>query len=154
MLVADHLHFEVARVRTELHHEHGGSGHFVLDLEEVVLQLVGVGRHADALAATALGGLEHDRIADALGGREGFLGGRHHRLVEDVVGDAAVIGQGGHEAVAGPGDGGHFSSLGEDVRRDLVAEDGHHRSSGSNELDSVVVEGIRENRILRRVSPS
>ena len=84
--VAHDLHLEVARARAERDEEDGRAGHLAEYLRVGDAQRGLVGRHADALAAAALGGLEHDGVADAVGGVDGLLLGVDARGVELLKG--------------------------------------------------------------------
>lgn len=52
--------------------------------------LVAVG-HADALASTSLRGLDHDGVADAVGGGESLVEGRDLGLAESLRRDSALL---------------------------------------------------------------
>ena len=54
VLISDDLHLEMASVLAELHHEHGGAGHLVLDLDKVGAQLVLIVGHTDTLTTASL----------------------------------------------------------------------------------------------------
>ena len=70
MRVGQHLHLHVARVGQVALDVDGGVGEELLALAaralEGVLELVGVERHAEALAAAAARGLDRDRVADGV----------------------------------------------------------------------------------------
>lgn len=53
VLVAHDLHLDVARLRAELHHKHGGARHLIGDLHEIGLELLVVVGHADTLPTAA-----------------------------------------------------------------------------------------------------
>lgn len=48
-------------------------------------------RHPNALTPASLRGLHHHRVADAVGGVERLLEGRHLGLAESLLGDGALL---------------------------------------------------------------
>ena len=96
------------------------TGLLVLDLRERRGQLFRVLAHADALAAAALGRLEHDGVLDPFRGRQSFLRTMNTSRLERLARDRPVLLQVRLQGpvVAGvaegpaPGDGGHLRRLG------------------------------------------
>ena len=66
VLVADHLHFQMARAGHQLHDEDRRPGLLLLHLGKGGFEFGGVLAHADALAAAALRRLQHHGVLDSL----------------------------------------------------------------------------------------
>merc|ERR1719313_3291583 len=77
VLVANQLHFQVTGTACELHDEDRRSDNLRLDLLEGVLALLFRGDFPDALAAATLGGLQEDRVSDAVRLRHTLVDGRN-----------------------------------------------------------------------------
>mmetsp|Transcript_106671 Transcript_106671/g.340411 ORF Transcript_106671/g.340411 Transcript_106671/m.340411 type:complete len:442 (-) Transcript_106671:363-1688(-) len=155
VLVADDLDLDVTGALAELHDKDGGAWRrLVLHLREVGVNLLSAGAHPDALAAAALGCLDHDRIADALGDRGGLGGRFHETLLEDLIRDGSFRGEVGSQPISGPRDRGHTRSLREDIRANLIAEDRHHRCRRANKGHTELLKFGRQRRVLRGVAPA
>mmetsp|Transcript_32105 Transcript_32105/g.81797 ORF Transcript_32105/g.81797 Transcript_32105/m.81797 type:complete len:271 (-) Transcript_32105:669-1481(-) len=133
VLVAHDLHLQVARTLAELHEEDGRAGHLAEHLRVGGAQGLLVLGHADALAAAALGRLEHDRVADAVGGCDGLFLRVDARGVELVEGDVAVLVEVGGHAVAVPRHRRDARLLRDEVGADLVAQHAHNRRGRPDE---------------------
>mmetsp|Transcript_32537 Transcript_32537/g.76880 ORF Transcript_32537/g.76880 Transcript_32537/m.76880 type:complete len:1302 (-) Transcript_32537:34-3939(-) len=133
VLVAHDLHLQVARALAELHEEDRRAGHLAQHLRVGGAQRVLVPRHADALAAAALGRLEHDGVADAVGGLDGLLLRVDARGVELLEGDVAQLVEVRRHAVAVPWHRRDARLLRHEVGSDLVAEHAHHGRGRADE---------------------
>mmetsp|Transcript_29459 Transcript_29459/g.72929 ORF Transcript_29459/g.72929 Transcript_29459/m.72929 type:complete len:393 (+) Transcript_29459:1823-3001(+) len=153
MLVANYLHLEMPSLGAQLHHEHWRAWDLRLDQIEVNAQLVVVGAHADALATTALGCLQHDRIPDTVRRCKRFLYRGYHSLFEYLVRDSALRREVSYETITRPRDGRHLRSLRKDICTNLVTKHSHHRRSRADELDTTLFESGWEFRVLGRVAP-
>mmetsp|Transcript_34666 Transcript_34666/g.97377 ORF Transcript_34666/g.97377 Transcript_34666/m.97377 type:complete len:1206 (-) Transcript_34666:28-3645(-) len=153
VLIPDQLHLEVARAGAELHHEDGGARHLGGDLLPAQLELLVVGALPDALAASPLRCLQHHGVADAADVVAGLLQGLQACPLEGLLWDAAVALDRRGDPLAVPRDAGHPRGLGEDCRRDLVAERVHHGRGGAQERDACFCQSPRERWVLARVAP-
>lgn len=158
VLVPDDLNLEVASVLAQLHEEDGGAYDLVLHLNVSVPEVVLVVDETDAFTSSSFGRFDHDTVfvADFLGGLDGLLDSAARGLLEDVEGDGPFLVEVGLEGPVvgaavrtGPGDGRNLGGLGENVRGDLVAEDGHDGTGGADELDAHGVERVGESGVLR-----
>ena len=132
--IGEHLDLDVARRRHVALQQHavaaegvGGLALAAFQLGDEVLQPV---HHAHALAAATVGGLDHQREADA----RGFAGQRVRRLV--LAGIA--------------GDDGHARGRHQFLRTGLAAHLAHRRARGPDEHQAGRGDGIGEVGVLRQ----
>jgi predicted GNAT family acetyltransferase len=136
--VGDHLHLDVAGAGDDALEEDDAAAEGALGL--VAGPLVGVlelrrGRHlADAAAAAAGAGLEHERVADPVRRRE--------RVVEAV-----------HRSAA-PGGHGDVDLLRQQLGADLVAQPAHRRGARADEGDAEAVAQVDERGVLGDEAPA
>ena len=156
VLVGHHLHLDVARAVAQPHQEDGRTLHLVCHLLVHPLDLTRLDRLANALAAAALGRLDHNRVADALCDLERLGGGAHAALEKGLIVhiDAAVFLDLHINARARPRDARHLRRLGNDGRGNLVAEEEHRALAGPDEDDAHLFARLRELRVLRCVAPA
>ena len=106
VLVGQHLHLDVARVGQVALEVDGRVGEELLALAggalERLLELVGLERDAEALAAAAARRLDGDRVADLLGDLAGVLDVSTGSVVPGTIGTPALLHQ-----LAGAGLGAH-----------------------------------------------
>mmetsp|Transcript_95186 Transcript_95186/g.199057 ORF Transcript_95186/g.199057 Transcript_95186/m.199057 type:complete len:276 (+) Transcript_95186:2378-3205(+) len=136
ILVADELDLQMPGSSAELHHEDGRSHDLGCDLLPANLQFLVICALSDALAASTLRCLEHDWVADASDALEGLLVALQARLLEGLLGDAAVRLNLSHDAITIPRNARHLRRLGQDRGGDLVAQGVHHRGRGTHEDDA------------------
>ncbi len=138
MGIAQNLDLDVPRILDELLDEHPVVAKRTLRLVsargEAFAALDVVVRDAQALSPAAGGGLDHHRIADALGDRDGLLG-RGNRAV--VAGDRP-----------------HLGRQCELLRGDLVAHCLHRVGLRADEDDAFLLQRSAEGRVLRQESVS
>ncbi len=138
LAVGDHLHLDVAGARDERLEEHHAGAERALGLVAGaligVLELVGGGDLADAATAAARRRLQHQGVADALGGREG--------LVEGV------------DAPARPGRHRDAHLLGDELGADLVAQLAHRVAGGADERDAEALDEVGEGGVLGDEAPA
>ena len=130
-------------------------------MRELLLELFVRFGLSDALSASALRGLDHDRVADFRGTLQTFFQVANAGLAVEVLGDldrgpGLTLGGrlGGGEAGAGPGEGGHAGRLGHDRAGDLVAEEPHGVLVGAHEHDAVLGESFGQLWVLGGVTPT
>mmetsp|Transcript_95182 Transcript_95182/g.199017 ORF Transcript_95182/g.199017 Transcript_95182/m.199017 type:complete len:200 (+) Transcript_95182:5247-5846(+) len=154
MLVPHELYFQMSRASAKLHHENWGSDHFCADLLPARFELLVVGAFSDALATAALGGLEHDGVADPANASQRLLVALQASGLEGLLRDAAVRLDFRGNSIAIPRDAGHLRRLRQDRRGDFVSESVHHRSSGAKEGDAQLGQGEGQSGILRGMPPT
>jgi hypothetical protein len=136
VFVADILHFFMPRVLSQLHYENGRPDDVVLNLNESLAQILFVVDKPDAFAATTFASLDHETafIANLFGGRHGFFDRSGCGLVENVVGDYALVVQVGlQRAVIFPAERATLGK-GRHIGGNLVSE---HAHDGRREPDKV-----------------
>ncbi|PNY27761.1 Uncharacterized protein TCAP_02317 [Tolypocladium capitatum] len=140
VLVGQQLDLEMPGVAGQLHDEDGGAGDLAGGGLVQGLEVVGADGLADALAATALGGLDHDGEANLLGLFQAILPRGDAALGVHVVrdgDDAVIVDLDAVDARPRPGDAGDGGVLCDDGGRDFVAERPHGGAGGANEDDLV-----------------
>ena len=136
--VGDHLHLDVTGAGHQSLEEHGAVAERAQGL--VAGALVGVlevgrGVHpADAATTATSGGLEHERVADGVGGGQ--------RTVEGV------------DRAAAPRRDGDTDLLGDQLGPDLVAELAHRVGAGADEGDAEPVAQVDERGVLGDEAPT
>eukprot|EP00962_Isochrysis_galbana_P004016 scaffold1116_cov103-Isochrysis_galbana.AAC.14 len=112
--------------------------------------------HPHALAPAALGGLDHDGVADALGDAHRLLRRVDARLGELVLGHVhPAVGVGLHShACARPGDARHARRFGDDGRGNLVAQQEHGTVCRADEDHPILLQRPGQRRVLRRMAPT
>ena len=142
------------------HDEDGRSRDFGLDRTEGGLQLVVGGEGPNALAATALGGLDHQRVAQPSAHRASLLEIVNGDLLVYAVGNghaALGISQGLHvhrDLAAIPGERGNTGGLGDERGVDFVAETLHRTGRGTEEENPFAGETLGEGGVLGGVAPA
>mmetsp|Transcript_21960 Transcript_21960/g.54329 ORF Transcript_21960/g.54329 Transcript_21960/m.54329 type:complete len:606 (-) Transcript_21960:134-1951(-) len=154
ILIANDLNLEMPGTLAQLHHKHGRSWHLCLDHFKIDPHFLVTCTHADTLTPAPLGRLKHNRVPNAIGSGDGLLHCGHHCLFEDLVWNGTLCSELRLESSTRPRNGRHLCSLCQDVGCDFVAQHGHDRRSGANELDAVLFERSGELGVLGRVAPS
>mmetsp|Transcript_13544 Transcript_13544/g.23330 ORF Transcript_13544/g.23330 Transcript_13544/m.23330 type:complete len:715 (+) Transcript_13544:4833-6977(+) len=154
VLVSNELNLQVASTLGETHDEDRGSGDLRLDLAKACLDLGVVVDKTDTLTTTTFTGLDHDGNTNLLDLLQGFLYSLNVSLIEDLVGDTAIVLVVHTDVRTVPGNHGAVTGLSDNAAHNLVTKSVHGASRGANKNDAKLGEGAREQRVLTGVTPA
>mmetsp|Transcript_12224 Transcript_12224/g.14386 ORF Transcript_12224/g.14386 Transcript_12224/m.14386 type:complete len:290 (+) Transcript_12224:261-1130(+) len=162
MLISDDLHFKMTGIFTKLHEEDGAANDLVLNLNVGVLQVFWFVYKTNSLSTTTLGRFNHNTIiiSNTIRGFDRLFNGtasshfkgiirnsplhRQLRLQRSII--RATI-------TPTPRNRRHLRRLRQNIRRNLIPQHTHNRSSRSNKPNPHLIQRIRQLRILTRMPP-